>query len=844
MRNNYFILLFAFLSLFTVSVSKAHSVQVGYCVSCTGELTLYVEHWHGAADPSSTTMTIQLNINGVITTQTGSPIENIQDTPFSELPGCTNPITIFSTCGSGEANAYNDWVVFKFPNLPTGVPVYITINSGNTVFTEDGCNMYPATSPEIIVPPIINPPPVADSSRSICLGDSATLNLTNYFASFQWQSAPTPTGPWTDIPGATTTPFNTGQITSTTHYRAISPGTCESNYVTIRVNPPVVPTSGLGPGTGTGAGNDTILCPSDVPIDIGTPSTVGYTYSWLPTSGLSSTTISNPTASITTPNTITTYTLTTVTDSGCTATDSVKVTVKEIPISNAGTDVEACASIIPDTIGTTATPGYTYSWTPATNLSSDTVSNPVVDIENPGTTTYIVTSTKEGCVSMDTVVVVVNPMPKADFNFQDVCHQQAMNFVDTSLITVDSITSWIWDFGDSSLVSNAQSPSHTYANPGVYTVDLIVETSNGCLDTINKTVEVHPNPVAQFTYDNVCDGAPVPLVDNSTIATPDIIQTWNWDFGDTTAVFSGQTITGGHLYSGPASYDVELITISDFGCSDSITKTVVVNPNPVVIFVADDTANCEPLCVEFENQSTILTGSNASWLIDYGDGSDPSTDNLTHCYLNPSPVAPQSYTPIFLVISDSGCVSTLPKTNYITVFPNPIAEFTIEPQTTSIVSPVVDINNLTSGANSWDWDFGDLLTSTLQNPESHTYPDTGTYLITLIAATQYGCYDTAYQTAVVEPETVFYVPNVFSPNGDGINDTFFGKGLFVTEYEMRIFDRWGDEIFFTNNIEIPWDGRGNYGKEVAQQDVYVYVITLKDINRKKRDYTGIVTLVR
>ncbi|MGB3948992.1 MAG: PKD domain-containing protein [Bacteroidia bacterium] len=828
----------------TIKKANAHSVQVGYCVSCMGELTLYVEHWHGAADPSSTTMTIQLNINGVITTQTGSPIENIQDTPFSELPGCTNPINIFATCGGGEANTYNDWVVFKFPNLPTGVPVYITINSGNTVFTEDGCNMYPATSPQIIVPPIVNPPPVADSSHSICVGESTNINLTNYFGPFQWQSAPSETGPWTDIPGATTTPLNTGFITETTYYRAISPGTCESNAVEIIVNPAVVPTSGLGPGTGTGAGNDTTSCPSNTPVPIGTPTTTGYTYSWLPTAGLSSTTISNPTASISTPNTTTTYTLTTTTSFGCTSIDSVTVTVKEIPLSNAGADITTCATIVPDTIGTTSTLGYTYSWSPSTNLSSNTVANPIVDVENPDTTTYIVTTTLDGCVSSDTVVVVVNPMPKADFNFQDVCHQQAMSFVDTSIINGDLIASWTWDFGDGSTPSNTQSPSHNYTNPGEYVVNLIVETTSGCIDSITKTVEVHPNPVAQFTYENMCDGVAIPLVDYSTIDSPDIIQNWIWDFGDTTAVFSGQTIGGGHLYGAPGAYDVKLKTVSDFGCVDSIIKTVVVNPNPVVAFVADDTANCEPLCLTFNNQSTILTGTNASWLIDYGDGSDPSTDNLTHCYYNPSPVLPQSYTPILLVVSDSGCVSTLSKPNYITVFPNPIANFTIEPQTTSIVSPVVDINNLSSGSDTWDWDFGDLQSSILESPESHTYPDTGTYLITLITATQYGCYDTAYQTVVVEPETVFYVPNVFSPNGDGINDTFYGKGLFVTEYEMRIFDRWGDEIFYTNNIEIPWDGRSNYGKEVAQQDVYIYQITLKDINRKKRDYTGIVTLVR
>ncbi|MCE9540057.1 MAG: gliding motility-associated C-terminal domain-containing protein [Bacteroidetes bacterium] len=838
---SYIKVIFLFLLLSSNFNIYGHSVQVGYCVSCSGELTLYVEHWHANSDPNSTTMTINLNINGVTSSVTGSPIDNIQDTPYSGLPGCNDPITIFGSC-SGKANTYNDWVVFKFPNLPTGVPIIITVVSGSTVFTEDGCNMYPASSPQIIVPPIINPPPVADSSQSVCTGESVNLNLTSYFAAFQWQSASAETGPWTDVPGATATPFNTGALTETTYFRATSVGTCESNFVTITVNPAVVPTSGSGPGTGAGAAIS--ACPSNVPANIGTPTTAGYTYSWLPTGGLSSAIISNPTASINTPNTTTTYTLSTTTDKGCTATDSVKVVVKAIPVSNAGADINTCSSNNPGTIGTAITVGYTYSWSPATNLSSTTISNPNVILTSPGTTTYTVTSTSQGCISTDSVIVKVNPFPVADFTVADVCLNRVMNFNDLSTITIDNIVSWLWSFGDNSPAFTAANPTYTYVSPGTYNVTLIVATNNGCKDTLIKSAVVHPNPNAAFSYSNVCDDTPVPFNNLSSILTPDIIQLWAWDFNDGSALNTNQSVTGGYLYTSPGSYNVQLLTVSDFGCADSITKTVFVNPNPSVVFTSIDTAGCEPLCAPFQNLSSILTGSNIFMLMDFGDGNITSSQDLLHCYTNSSVYSPAYYSPSLTVTSDSGCVTTVTKNNYITVFPNPISAFTVESETVSIINPVVSTSNLSIGGDFWNWNFGDSYTASVFSPAGHTYADTGTYLITLITSTQYNCIDTTFKTIIVEPDFAFYVPNMFSPNGDGINDSFNGKGILIDDYEMKIFDRWGNMVFITKDIKEPWDGKTNYGTGVAQEDVYVYVIILTDFKRKQHDYRGIVTLVR
>lgn len=1138
---NYLVIVFLFIAIGLSHNADGHSVQVGYCVSCSGELTLYAEHWHSNEDPSTTTMTLQLNINGVISTVTGSPTANLQNIPLADLPGCSDPIHIFASCPS-EANTYNDWVVYHFPALPTGVPIIITVLSGNSAFTEDACGMYPASTPVIVVPTIVNPPPVADSSQSTCTGNSVTLNLISFSGVFQWQSAPAPTGPWTDIPGATTTPFNTGPLTANTSYRATEVGTCESNSVTITVRPDPVPTSGTGAGNHAGA--PIIACPTNVPGNTGTPSTTGYTYSWLPASGLSSTTISNPTVSLITPNTTTTYTLTTTTSYGCTSNDSVKVTTIQLPTATIAGTTQVCknstapnitftgaATTAPYTFtyaingvtqptvttisgnnitvsaptttagtfmyslmsvkdagstscsqlqsgnatvtvnplptaaitGTTAvckndaapnitftgaggTAPYTFTYTinSGTNQTVTTTSGNSVNLSVPttlasaytfalisiqdasstaciqsqngsvtvivnplptatitgttavcknavapnitftgasatapytftyaingviqptitslgnsatvsvptsvaGTFIYSLVSVKDASsttcsqaqiggatvtvnplptatiagttavcrnsaspnitftggvgtapytftykinsganqtvtttsgnsvtvpaptntvgtfiydlvsiqdasitacsqVQSGSATVTINPLPVANFSFTNICLTQAMSFNDSSTVSSGINVDWSWNFGDNSPLDSTQNPVYLYSNTGIYNVTLITTTNNGCKSTISKSVVVHPNPNTGFSTANTCDGFPAGYFDQSTITATDTLHSWTWNFGDNSPLNTNQSVSGGHLYATPGTYQVQLLTTSNFGCSDSITKTVVVNPNPDVNFAASDTAGCELLCMNFQDESSIITGINVHWTWNVGDGGPAvNSQNFDHCYNNDSVFSPLSIKVTLTVTSDSGCISILSKNNYITVYPNPNAAFTAQPETVTIMDPIVSIIDASSGADFWNWEFGDLETSSGKSPLPHTYPDTGSYTIMLITSTQYGCVDTAYQSIFVGPDVAFYIPNAFSPNNDDINDTFSPKGIFVSEYEMTIFDRWGNSVFFSDDFNNPWDGKANYEAEIAQSDVYIYVIKATDIRRKTHNYKGIVTLVR
>ncbi len=461
----------------------------------------------------------------------------------------------------------------------------------------------------------------------------------------------------------------------------------------------------------------------------------------------------------------------------------------------------------------------------------------------------------------DTLIdsVTVFPIPVAGYSAADVCQNQLMLFNDTSEVPSGAVVSWSWDFGDNSGLSTLQQPNHSYSNHGIFPVSLIVTTDYGCKDTTSNNVLIHPLPTALFASQNVCLGNASLFTDLSTIpanAANDSIPSWLWNFGDNSPVSTTQSPS--YTYPATGSYVVTLKTTSNFGCVDSTNKTIIINPNPQVNFTANNTVGCEPLCLSFIDGSVVIPLANAQWQWDLGNGSIiNNSTTFDYCYIYDSvyaasPFAPDIYTITLTVTSDSGCVSVLTKNNYITVYPKPDAVFNVLPATTTITDPVINITNLSSGADSWLWNFGDgspplttgIDSSSVSAPLSHTYTDTGSYTIMLITSTQYGCIDTAYETVIIEPDFMFYIPNSFSPNDDGINDTFIGRGSFIKEFEMSIFDRWGNMVYRTDDIDKPWDGKSNYGNEPSQTDIYVYSIKIIDFKMKKHTYKGTVTLMR
>lgn len=441
-------------------------------------------------------------------------------------------------------------------------------------------------------------------------------------------------------------------------------------------------------------------------------------------------------------------------------------------------------------------------------------------------------------------------MPAANFGAEDICLNRDMVFTDSSSVSSGTIDTWLWDFGTDGASAILQNSVYLYSTAGTYSVSLISTTNKGCKDTLTRSVTVHPLPDIQFNTTpvalGICDGTSVQFIDATLIAPPDVLQAWAWNFGDASNPDINQNTS--HLYAAPNPYAVQLLVTSNFGCTDSITKPITINPNPVVNFTGNPIIGCEPLCISFKDSSFISNGNNISYIWDLGDGSPVSNSQIfEHCYENDS-VSPASFNISLTVTSDSGCVGTLSKNSYITVYPNPEADFSVDPLITTVTDPVFSVVNLSTGTDFWNWNFGDNTSSGLPNPPPHKYPaDTGRYVITLITSSQYGCTDTAYKTVIIEGDFVFYIPNAFTPNEDGINDYFFGTGIGIIKYDLWIFDRWGNMIFHGDQIpaeDAKWNGRSNGGKEESQIDVYVWKVKLTDMFNKEHKYIGTVTLVR
>ncbi|MES2398108.1 MAG: PKD domain-containing protein, partial [Bacteroidota bacterium] len=518
--------------------------------------------------------------------------------------------------------------------------------------------------------------------------------------------------------------------------------------------------------------------------------------------------------------------------------------VEPPPVASAGNDFTKCKY---QSVPVTGTGGVNYQWYNEDFSTLLSTTNPFNANDTAKKTYNVVVTDINGCIDTADVVVSVT-LPHAQFFADSACLHQPSSYTDSSTVLNQTFTGWSWDFGDNSAMNSAQNPTHIFPDFGTFNTTLIATTANGCKDTITKTILVHPLPTVNYYTtpfpSGICLGTSVSFFDQTTIPLPDYIEFWNWDFDDGSPININQN--NSHLYDSADTYQIKLTAVSNFGCIDSISKVLTINPNPVVKFAANDTVGCEPLCISFTDLSTITHTNITQWIWTVGDGSPVvHTSGFEHCYTNDSVFAPNYFSLTLTVTSDSGCVSTGSKNNYITVYPNPVANFTTDPQETTVIDPVIAYIDASTGTDFWNWDFGDSHTSMLHNPPPHMYPsaDTGTYTIGLITSTQYGCLDTALQTIIIGPDFVFYIPNAFTPNADGINDFFFGSGIGIIVYDLWILDRWGNLIFHGNELNDKWDGKANQGKENAQIDVYVWKVELTDVFHKKHNYLGTVTLV-
>ncbi len=360
---------------------------------------------------------------------------------------------------------------------------------------------------------------------------------------------------------------------------------------------------------------------------------------------------------------------------------------------------------------------------------------------------------------------------------------------------------------------------------GTYTVT--VTDANGCTQTATATVTQPTAVTVQSGANNVTcttTGSITCTAGGGTGA-----YTYLWSNGQNT-----QTATG-------VTAGTYTITVSDAnGCTASNTAALSIPVLPSAVFTGSDSSGCVALCVTFSNTSANI--SNYSW--NFGDGSNGSGASPKHCY-----TAPGLYTVTLTVIDNNGCTATFTKPNWVEVFPQVTAAFSASPQPTTVLNPIITFTDLsTGGANTWSWSFGDLAnsTSSLQNPVFN-YKDSGCYTVRLIADNQYNCADTLDDVICIKPDFEVFAPNAFTPGDvNGLNDVWNvkGIGIDVNHFELYIFDRWGQLIFKTTDPFEGWNGKANGGKEIVQQDVYVWKAFVRDHDGFTHRFIGHISVLR
>jgi gliding motility-associated-like protein len=425
----------------------------------------------------------------------------------------------------------------------------------------------------------------------------------------------------------------------------------------------------------------------------------------------------------------------------------------------------------------------------------------VNDVTNP-------TATNPVAISVVSAATVPVPDPTVVIDEADNC-------------TTNPIVVWVSDVSNGNVCNNEQI-TRTYS--------VTDDCGNSIIVTQLITITAIYPTISAGVDQTVCENESVTL--SATYSPSATVISW------TAPVVDGVSFTpqvGTNTYT---------LTANNYGCIATDNLTIVVNPIPSVSFTPDVTEGCEPLSVFFTNTSTSgLALTNCVWTM--GDGTVLNgCGDINYTYNNPG-----IFTVGLTSTDANGCTNSVSYQNLIYVEDYPVADFTASEFNLSNLLNETEVNftNQSSGAVTYLWTFGDGGNSTETNP-SHLFETdlAGSYAVMLVAYSDLGCTDTAYQSFTVTEELIFYVPNTFTPDNDVYNNTFqpvFTSGFDPYNFTMLIYNRWGEIIFETRDASIGWDG--TYNGDYAQDGIYTWKIEFKSrVNDKKYVKVGHVNMMR
>lgn len=476
---------------------------------------------------------------------------------------------------------------------------------------------------------------------------------------------------------------------------------------------------------------------------------------------------------------------------------------------------------------TNSTLSYTWSPNPSNGINSVTA-----DFISPGIYNASVTASN-GCSSVTSLTVTIdNTVP--DVTLTSAVNDGTLTCINSSISITPSITpnsnlSYSWS-PSSGISGAADQASVTFTAPGVYSI-AVTNTVNGCVSSSTNTANTFtvyenvstPSVTANASSTNTIIGC----ASSSVSYSLDIINssgnnTYNWSTGASTPTID---ITTAGVYS-------VTVTNTDNGCSSSAQFTVDGNTTPPQNVSAG--SNVDIAC---GSNTVSLTGVTTTTNVIFS-WSGPNSTSVISGSNTATPVVTETgiYT---LTVTDAltGCQSS---TTVSVVQGNVLAGFTTDINT-GIAPLEVNFTDTSSGGTIFVWNFGDGNTSANQNPVN-TFTAGGTYTVELIVSSGL-CSDTAYTIIIVQDGLSLEIPNVFTPNNDGVNDVFSIKSTGIKEISLQIFNRWGNKLYDFVGPKAAWDGLSNSG-EVVPDGTYFFFVKAIGFDEKIIERNGTVHLFR
>ncbi|MBI1836591.1 MAG: PKD domain-containing protein [Flavobacteriia bacterium] len=460
---------------------------------------------------------------------------------------------------------------------------------------------------------------------------------------------------------------------------------------------------------------------------------------------------------------------------------------------------------------------YNWDFGPHANISNATtldVNNVVFDTS--GYITITLNSTIGTCATGYTDSIYIFPFPNVAFSPPPnyLCEGLTTTFINNT----SGGNYYTWDFGVNNITTDIDSifsPTYTYPTSGTYLVRLIAGSNGSCIDTAFQTLIMNEILNVSFTSnDSICITGNSFNFDGSYVGST--TTNFSWNFGPNSNIQNATTLDVNNVHFNQSGVIPITLTGTYGQCIDSYTASIYIFPEPTINFDIQPGLQCVPFEAHFIDLCTSPFPLHYSW--NFGDGNTSNQANPLNIYTNVG-----TYDVSLSIHSDLGCIDTLYLTKFdlIQVHPSPVSNFSVDKYEASICNSTIQFTDLSIGGNSYFYMFDHIEGTTEQNP-FYSFHDDGTFTPIQYVTNEFLCTDSSFVNIYISPFTV-YIPNTFTPDGDEFNNIFKPiVELFAPFWEFKIYNRWGEIIFETNDQYEGWDG--TYLGKMVQDGVYNYTI--------------------